>query len=497
MTKKFAALARVSSREQEREGFSLEVQEEALQKYAERHNGDIVKMFKIAETASKPQERNTFRELLDYVKSHADELDGMLFYKLDRACRNLADYVELERLESEFGVEFISVSQPTENTPAGRMQRRMLASMASFYVEQQSVDVVEGLARRVQNGLFVGLAPYGYRNVRKEGRGLIEVHPRNAANVRRVFELYAFHNHTLDSLVEALSDEGVEYTPSTPRFPRSKLHAILRDRAYIGEVHHRGHWYEGSHEPIVDRTTWDRVQALLGDKAYRAHQLTYAGELITCGHCGHPITGEVKRKTTKSGEREYVYYRCTKYNSADHPRIRLTEADLDKQMLGLFKQLRVEDDEMREWFAAALRDKSREEQVESRERDQDLKRQHTAVVQQLDRLLNLRLLEEIDTETFAEKSKQLRDRAARLKLQLDAVDRGRDENADLAVRAFELSQSLQDKWVKADFAEKHRVLEIICLNLTLVDVTLVPEWRKPFDMLAEGLISEESRGDWI
>ena len=35
--KRYVALARVSSREQEREGFSLEVQEEALSKYATQH----------------------------------------------------------------------------------------------------------------------------------------------------------------------------------------------------------------------------------------------------------------------------------------------------------------------------------------------------------------------------------------------------------------------------------------------------------------------------
>jgi site-specific DNA recombinase len=41
------------------------------------------------------------------------------------------------------------------------MMRRTLANMASFYTEQQSVDVREGLARRVQEGWFIGRAPYG------------------------------------------------------------------------------------------------------------------------------------------------------------------------------------------------------------------------------------------------------------------------------------------------------------------------------------------------
>lgn len=253
--RRFVALARVSSREQEREGFSLDVQVDALRQYAERVGGETVRLFRIAETASKADERKTFKELLECAKQNAHRLDGLLFYKVDRAARNLFDYVELERLESECGLQFISVSQPTENTPAGRMQRRMLASMASFYTEQQSLDVKDGLNRRVQNGLFVGKAPYGYHNVRVDGRSLVEVDPVNGPKVRRIFELYAYHHHTLDSLVEAINREGMTYTPSMPKFYRGKVYAILTNRSYIGDVPYRGQWQPGTHEPLVDPAT--------------------------------------------------------------------------------------------------------------------------------------------------------------------------------------------------------------------------------------------------
>ncbi len=81
--KQYVALARVSSREQEREGFSLEVQEDALKRYAEQHGGKIVRLFKIAETASKTDERRAFRELVTFAKKNAPGLDGLLFYKVD------------------------------------------------------------------------------------------------------------------------------------------------------------------------------------------------------------------------------------------------------------------------------------------------------------------------------------------------------------------------------------------------------------------------------
>ena len=496
--KRFVALARVSSREQEREGFSLEVQEDALKRYATQAGGEIAKLFKIAETASKTDERKTFRELIAYAKKNAAFLDGLLFYKVDRAARNLFDYVELERLESEYNLPFISVSQPTENTPAGRMMRRTLANMASFYTEQQSVDVREGLARRVKEGWFMGLAPYGYRNVRKDGRGVVEVDPEAAANVKRIFHLYAYENLTLDGLVAKMNSEGRIWRTSQPKFPRSSIHNILKDRAYIGELEYNGNWYPGKHEALVDRATWDRVQALLGGHVYNATTLTYAGQFMTCRHCGHPITGElVKKKRKDGGVNHHVYYRCTYYNRNDHPRIRVREADIEQQVLAIFDKMKVENEELRDWFRMVLASQTRDAQTESLAQRGELQRQETLLVQQQDRLLNLRLAEDIDQETFARKSTEIRDRLASIKLQLDVLDRGHDENAELASKVFELSQTLKQQWFTADYAAKRRILEIVFLNCDLDGVTLCPTMRKPFDVLAEGLISEKSRGDRI
>jgi site-specific DNA recombinase len=228
------------------------------------------------------------------------------------------------------------------------MMRRTLANMASFYTEQQSVDVREGLARRVQEGWFVGKAPYGYRNLRQEGRGIAVIDPVPADNVRRIFQLFAYEPLTLNGVVARLHAEARSFRDSTPLFPRSSIHNILMDRAYIGEIQFKGQWYQGKHTPLVDRGTWDRLQAILGGHVYRCHEMTYASEFITCAHCGHPITGERKIKKTLLGERAYVHYRCGYYNVAGHPRMRVTEVELDRQVMSVFDRMRIEDDDVRE-----------------------------------------------------------------------------------------------------------------------------------------------------
>lgn len=81
MKKRFVALARVSSREQKREGFSLDIQEQALRYYAEHAEGVIDKLYRIAETASKYQERATFKEMMAYVKKNAASISGLYFIR--------------------------------------------------------------------------------------------------------------------------------------------------------------------------------------------------------------------------------------------------------------------------------------------------------------------------------------------------------------------------------------------------------------------------------
>ena len=87
--------------------------------------------------------------------------------------------------------------------------------------------------------------------------------------------------------------------------------------------------------------------------------------------------------------------------------------------------------------------------------------------------------------------------AAARRRQVVLLDRSHDETAELAAKVFELSQTLQNTWVSADYATKRRILEIVCLNCTLDGASAVFTTRKPFDVLIEGLYSQTNRADRI
>jgi hypothetical protein len=89
------------------------------------------------------------------------------------------------------------------------------------------------------------------------------------------------------------------------------------------------------------------------------------------------------------------------------------------------------------------------------------------------------------------KATELRDRISRLKLQMDVADRNRDENTDLVLKAFELLQTLEGNWLAFSCAKKRMILDIVGLNHRLDGTSLVLETRKPFAILAEGLLLKD------
>lgn len=483
--KHYIAVARVSSREQEREGFSLEVQLDGFRQYIKKHKGVLERVFSIAETATKSEERAVFREVIAYAKRHSKDLDGILFYKIDRAVRNLRDLLLLEELESKYGIDFISITQPIENTPTGRMMRRQLATFAAFTTDQQSVDVQEGIRKRVESGLFPSRAPYGYRNVRRSGRGLVETHRENSRKVRRIFDLFAYHGMSVEEIVRTLADEGETFTPSKPKFSVSKIYAILNDRSYLGEVKFHGDWLPGVHEPLIDTQTWDQVQVILGKRIHRSHDILLAGELVVCGFCGRPVTGECKTKLTKKkGERVYVYYRCSRYRAKGHPQIRLREQDLEPQVLKIFNELDDHSAAIEDWLVSAFQNRVGHHQQAAAAKIKELKRQLSRIAKQQQELLNLRIASEVSSEEFEIKRAELRDRERILMLQMKACEDERRQGMESSVRAAEVFGLICEMWPEAGNPVKRRILKIVFVNFTLDGDKLVPCKRTPFELLS-------------
>jgi hypothetical protein len=202
----------------------------------------------------------------------------------------------------------ISITEEFPDNAEGRYRLWEAINRATHYSESLSEKVTRGIKERAQKGRFLGHAPYGYENYRANLAGLIRVNTKEAEVIKTIFRLFATGEFTIDSLRAHLCEKGIYYKANRPRFSRSMLHVILHNRAYIGEIPYKGQWLKGEHPAIIDRFTWDAVQRQLRPNKYQSHNLRFAGLLINCKHCGHPITGESVRKVKASGEvRRYQY----------------------------------------------------------------------------------------------------------------------------------------------------------------------------------------------
>jgi hypothetical protein len=65
---------------------------------------------------------------------------------------------------------------------------------------------------------------------------------------------------------------------------------------------------------------------------------------------------------------------------------------------------------------------------------------------------------------------------------------------DLAERAIELSYQTESLYLRANLEQKRRLLKSLLSNCYLKDTTLYPAYKKPFDIIAEGIKTNNKRG---
>src|ERR1700674_5103939 len=179
--------ARVSSKDQEREGFSIPAQLKLLRSYALEHHLTIRQEFVDVETA-KQAGRGGFGEMLAFLKAEPS-CRTILVEKTDRLYRNIRDWITVDDLD-------ISVHFVKENAVVSKASRSsdkfmhgIKVLMAKNYVDNLSEEVKKGQREKAAQGHWPSVAPIGYLNNRATHR--IEVDPVRGPLVARLFELYA------------------------------------------------------------------------------------------------------------------------------------------------------------------------------------------------------------------------------------------------------------------------------------------------------------------
>ena len=189
-------IARVSTEEQREMGNSLPAQLVRLEKYCSNKGFEILKSFDFDESAYST-DRDVFDQILDFILAQTEKV-AVCCDKVDRLSRNVFDkrisILYEKALRDEVELHFVSDGQIINShiSAAEKFQFNISLGLAKYYSDAISDNVKRALEQKLRKGEWPGMAPYGYKNITKEGdQSDIIVDEFQASIVKKAFELYA------------------------------------------------------------------------------------------------------------------------------------------------------------------------------------------------------------------------------------------------------------------------------------------------------------------
>ncbi len=340
---KAVILARVSTKEQEEQGHSLPAQIRRLQEYAKKKDFEIAETFSFSESAG-DKIRKKFEEVISYIKTHKDT-KVLLCENVDRATRNFKDAVDLDEMRKNEGLEIHFVQDGffiNKNATGNQMfMWEAKVFLAKQYLNRLSDDVKRSNEQKIQNGEWITKPPIGYLGVYddKGKRENIIPDPLKSRYIVKMFEMYATGTSSTKKIQQEMEGLGLKSNCKEPKpVPKSKIHSILKDPFYYGEMRVKGELYPHKYQPLISKPLFDRVQEVF--KGYDKKPFRYACKpfafrgLIKCADCGCTITAE----RTKD---KYNYYSCTNFKGVHAKRLYINEDELLKPVYSVLRKIRL------------------------------------------------------------------------------------------------------------------------------------------------------------
>jgi len=228
------------------------------------------------------------------------ELEGVIVWNFARFTRSLASSVAFLELIERAGGQLYSTSEQIDpTTPAGRMTRNFLFSIAQAEREQKAEGFDKAKADAVKRGIWTApVVPFGYR---KNAERRLEPDPVEGP-VRAEVIRRRGAGHSWRLLAKYIREEtGRSFLPAAVR-------QMVRSRTSLGEASQGKHVNPNAHEPLVDRATWEAAQVAQPKPARGIHGEALLGGLVRCAGCSRRVSS-----TFRNGRR---YYSCRRYHAA-------------------------------------------------------------------------------------------------------------------------------------------------------------------------------------
>jgi len=275
------------STDQQLDNYSIEEQTQRIKAFCSAKGWTLLKVYTDGAYSGGTIQRPALTQMLQAIKQ--SHVDAVVVYKLDRLSRSQKDTLSI--IEDHLlvnGTDFISLNENFDtSSPFGRAMIGILSVFAQLEKDQITERFTMGRIGRCKAGYYHGGANpptgYDYRD------GLLQVNQYEAVQVQKIFRLF-LEGKSINAIDKQLRRE---YTTS---WSASKVHGILKNTVYIGKVHFRGQDYDGLHQPLISKETFQEANRILNSferhstfscsqrNPFRAGYLLSG--LVVCSRCG-------------------------------------------------------------------------------------------------------------------------------------------------------------------------------------------------------------------
>jgi len=310
---------------------SIQNQKAMLMQHATEQGWELYDIYSDDDYTGSDRKRPAFNRLLKDAEKR--RFDIVLCKTQSRFTREL-ELVEkyIHGLFPLWGIRFISIVDNADTANKGNKKSRQINGLVNeWYLEDMSDNIRSVLTNRRINGFHIGaFALYGYRKD-PDRKGHLLIDEEAAAVVREVFTLFS-QGYGKTAIARMLNDRGIPNPTEYKRLkglryqqPKNKnstlwkyfaISDMLVNEIYIGNMvqgkygsvsyktkqnkpRPKSDWYvvEGTHEPIIDRELWNRVQSMVAQRArpFIVGTVGLFARKAKCSACGYTMCSSKSR----------------------------------------------------------------------------------------------------------------------------------------------------------------------------------------------------------
>lgn len=383
-------------------------------------------------TGTRADKRNDFQRLMRDCQS--GRIDCILVKSVSRFARNSTDCIKAVRELQALG---ISVIFEKEQINTGALTNEMFLSMMSAFAQEEAISISQNMRRgavmRMKNGTFrLSQIPYGYRY---DEHGVLTIQSEEAETVRWIYSSF-LSGVGIQTISHQLGAKQIPKLSGKPVWSKHGILYILTNERYTGselfrksyrtesipfrKINNHGEktqfYVENTHEPIINKETFEKVQALLKEKKEKHGKKQSTKDfpltkMVFCEECGSVCY----RRITSQG----IMWTCSNH-LADLSRCStkgILEDTIYKAFLSLTNKLEQNQSEILETFLLQIQ-KLRDREYMAHPGVIKLNQEIAELLKQNHTLATLRAKEYIDSAFFISQTNELDQKISSLRAEL-------------------------------------------------------------------------------